>query len=411
MADHVASFSIGDDKEIKFSSYPKLRNWLENERDAWLWLGEDQFGTNFHSSAKNTITSLINQSIQLEENHENQQLKNQLVSHLNTLQNLIRSGQFVPSATSFGKFVLDLAKSDVESAADTLRVAATPRNQALPNDSGAQNGSFLFSLFRHGLGKRSLQANQQSISDTLKDIQSAKSNFDVAVDVRIAELDEIILAREKKVDQSTKSLAKLLADFRRNLRQEQLEIRQETKENTDEFLSTSKSEIDVFSKTLKDEMALQAPIEYWKNKRLWHRVGTALAASAFLVLLGLYFWQLFSFVKSFDGGILSFWERASSLGFSGLGVIAIVVAIALVLARVLYRLFASQLHLWNDASERVTMIQTYLALAERGHNKDEFMGALINRLFAPASDGVVKDDLGSVGPVDYFVKQAGKSNQ
>ena len=54
------------------------------------------------------------------------------------------------------------------------------------------------------------------------------------------------------------------------------------------------------------------------------------------------------------------------------------------------------------------MIQTYLALAQKGHAKEEFLGALLARLFSPSSDGVVKDDFSSVGPMDFVMKNFSK---
>ena len=99
-------------------------------------------------------------------------------------------------------------------------------------------------------------------------------------------------------------------------------------------------------------------------------------------------------------------EIPKKLGLEGVAVSIVLITIALIVSRIIYRLFASQLHLWNDSSERVTMIQTYLALSVKGHAKEEHMGALIQRLFAPASEGVVKDDLGPIGPIDAIIKKS-----
>lgn len=39
---------------------------------------------------------------------------------------------------------------------------------------------------------------------------------------------------------------------------------------------------------------------------------------------------------------------------------------------------------------------TYLALLQGGHTNEAHMQLVLERLFAPASDGIVKDDLGLV---------------
>ena len=56
-------------------------------------------------------------------------------------------------------------------------------------------------------------------------------------------------------------------------------------------------------------------------------------------------------------------------------------------------LFLSQLHLAADASERMTMVQTYLSLQESGRTfKDEDIRLVLNALFRPTSDGLIKND-------------------
>ena len=60
----------------------------------------------------------------------------------------------------------------------------------------------------------------------------------------------------------------------------------------------------------------------------------------------------------------------------------------------------SQLHLSNDADERVTMVNTYLALRQGGHANEQHMQVALERLFAPATDGMVKEDLGPVTSAD-----------
>jgi hypothetical protein len=76
------------------------------------------------------------------------------------------------------------------------------------------------------------------------------------------------------------------------------------------------------------------------------------------------------------------------------------IGIVVALARVLLRLAMSQLHLGNDADERVTMVNTYLALRQGGHADEGHIQIVLERLFAPATDGIVKEDLGPVTVAD-----------
>jgi Family of unknown function (DUF6161) len=61
--------------------------------------------------------------------------------------------------------------------------------------------------------------------------------------------------------------------------------------------------------------------------------------------------------------------------------------------RLLVRMFLSHTHLATDASERTTMVQTYLSLIEGGNlTSDEDRKLILQALFRPATDGLVKDE-------------------
>ena len=70
----------------------------------------------------------------------------------------------------------------------------------------------------------------------------------------------------------------------------------------------------------------------------------------------------------------------------------------------------SQLHLWNDAEERVTMVETYLALREGGAASDREMELALPALFRNSADGIVKDDVTPFTPLD-IVRNMNRPNR
>ncbi len=61
--------------------------------------------------------------------------------------------------------------------------------------------------------------------------------------------------------------------------------------------------------------------------------------------------------------------------------------------RLIVRMFLSHLHLATDAAERVVMTQTYLSLLDGKHlPNDEDRKLILQALFRPTSDGIVKDE-------------------
>jgi hypothetical protein len=77
--------------------------------------------------------------------------------------------------------------------------------------------------------------------------------------------------------------------------------------------------------------------------------------------------------------------------------------------RAFVRIFISNLHLENDAAERVTMAKTYLALLRDGSlPKDDSIGTILAALFRPTGDGIVKDEGLPPTAIEWLTKLGGK---
>ena len=93
-----------------------------------------------------------------------------------------------------------------------------------------------------------------------------------------------------------------------------------------------------------------------------------------------------------------------------LGVVAVSTFFGVWICRVLVKIFLTHIHLGNDAKERVTMIQTYLALLREGSGPNEEQRELIlQTLFRPSPTGLVKDDLTPPFLWEWVTKVKGSS--
>ncbi|MBL1435266.1 MAG: hypothetical protein COB08_003580 [Rhodobacteraceae bacterium] len=202
-------------------------------------------------------------------------------------------------------------------------------------------------------------------------------------------------------------MAATLGKHKSSTRQEQHELRQQTKDAVDPLILDLTKATTTIKETYESKMALQAPIQYWKDKAKSPKRATKWFAALFVLYSGLTLCLLISFIQSYGNGLQGFIASWSDVGVGAVAPFTGLIGLGMLFARILYRLFASQLHLWNDAHERVVMIQTYLSLAQQGHAKEAFLGALLQRLFSPSADGIVKSDLGAVGPTDALWKLLG----
>ena len=150
-----------------------------------------------------------------------------------------------------------------------------------------------------------------------------------------------------------------------------------------------KEEMESLRKTFREEIALRAPAEYWETKRTGHvRMswitgvlsfgGIAAAAS----VLGWFIHDLLRTAK--PGTPPETWRLA---------ILVLISVFAVWGVRLVVRMFLSHLHLSTDAAERVVMVRTYLSLLEgdRLASKEDRQ-LILQALFRPATDGIVKDE-------------------
>jgi hypothetical protein len=81
---------------------------------------------------------------------------------------------------------------------------------------------------------------------------------------------------------------------------------------------------------------------------------------------------------------------------------------AIWLLRILTRMFLSNVHQSSDASQRKTMVETYLALEEEGKLTEERRTMIIEAMFRPVTTEVVKEDETPSHPFGFVSKLVSK---
>ena len=185
---------------------------------------------------------------------------------------------------------------------------------------------------------------------------------------------------DKQASDSEKQITKQAADF---------EI----------MLNEANGKLTDFETTFKEDIALQSSVAYWTKKRKHHqKVMWWMAASTaiFAIATGLIFiWAANVYLD----------VTIDEVKLSQIGVLLAISTLGVWLTRLSAKIFISNLHLRTDADERVTMIQTYLALLAEGNGpKDGERQLILQTLFRSSSTGFIKDD----GPTTPFETLATK---
>lgn len=164
---------------------------------------------------------------------------------------------------------------------------------------------------------------------------------------------------------------------------------EEADKKLESFLEEQTKEIEHFKNAVQKELALQAPVKYWTDKKTRHENAQRTA----------YRWLCGLGVISAVGVALAGWKLVPFYGdiknvnllFSAL-VLVVITGMTWVVKTVM-RVYLTNIHLMHDAEERLAMINSYLALMKTEHPlQGDSLAPVLTALFRPASDGIVKDE-------------------
>lgn len=368
------------------TSYEELIHWIQDEQSFWTWTGQRNYG-----------------------NH--QQGQQEARSHLiNALTHATQAQQHVQSNPQHAQQQLDACRARIEDAflRQKLPHSSTPlakRVDAFRKEMGDQSASYFLAVIVSPQNGQS-QFQPQELSAWRGLIEGMLDRFQLVATIpkgrkQAAEqsFEQLRGEAEKLLDEKTTVYDALHRDYEvlagsiRTTASEhatEFDTAQQTRQAEFEKLSTEHQQgMESLRKAFREEMALRAPAEYWTAKRSGHRfwavITGALSFLGIAVAAGLIGWQVHDLLKNTPQGTTPETWR--------LAVLALIGIFTVWGLRLLVRMFLSHLHLLTDAGERIVMVQTYLSLLE-GNNLDskEDRQLILQALFRPASDGIVKDE-------------------
>jgi len=297
----------------------------------------------------------------------------------NLLNDCYNIRKFPHSSSALAKRIQEIAKRDVLEAHAYLFVflPQTAGYQFDARDNSSWRGFIEGLIERYGISTAPDEGYQAALSS----------------------LDELRIKMGKALEDRSKDIAglhreyeQLREDTKTTLLQHEDDMATFFKQNQDRhdkaFEEHTKN-LEAMQNAFREGMTLRAPVEYWESRQTHHEIRTKeVGRSVFGSMLGLgvcigglAYWVLSNL--STDGKPEAW--RVAVLGLIGaLGVWAI---------RLIVRIFLSHSHLATDAAERVTMVKTYLSLLEGDKMpSDDDRKLILQSLFRPAADGIVKDE-------------------
>jgi heme/copper-type cytochrome/quinol oxidase subunit 4 len=293
-----------------------------------------------------------------------------------------------------GKRMLGLMAEPVVALGYVFSVIADGHNQLFTQGNATTWRGFLLGLQdRHGVitdTEGRLDGEKEALGDLRAKAEDAITHRSLAAD-DLHRRYEALVADVALADEQQKQNFQVLLD---HVNQEHAKAQ-----------SAYATDMSDLKRAFKEAMALRGPVSYWRKKARKHRVqGRRQMVQSFRSLgglaIGLGLTAIWAFWTVNDKGVPDAWKVSVLILIAVLGIWA---------TRLLIRLWLSNAHLATDAEERVTMVQTYLALIEDGKmTKDEDRALVLTPLFRPAVDGLVKDE-GLPHPMLEILTRSGRN--
>lgn len=416
--------NLGDEGgSISWNSLEEVRAWINEQRTDWQWLSQQN--TNPTNNAWGVIVNALEGSrnnLQSAEQHagNEQHVANMKREAGQQLERLFSKSPWLLPNSSYRKYIFEIRETGRQVEAGLI--AAHLLGQDM---NGAPLSRVISALVEFELFSRGIKDRVRTESAALKRLVGDMTTLlDEHKQLKINQAAEFATLSTNVAEQTTKHETSF----------DEAQVARD--EAWSKKLEETAEELKQLNETYDTHMALAAPVSYWEGKRdkhsEWAKWSFVALTVCMLIFGGVLFWELHGVAKMIEDtrlaavassaanaklGSATAISPASStlsplldvLATWKIGAYILLVTLAFWFIRLLVRIFLSNIHLENDASERVTMAKTYLALIRDGSFEGkEHIGTILAALFRPTGDGIVKDEGLPPTAMEWLTKLSGK---
>jgi len=394
-------------------SHEDALKWIDELLQQWSWISQqrqhptDQAWQNIANqlnNAKKHLQQAQNELIQ----GQNQHVENRIASARTVLENYIRPNPWLLSNSSQRKFVEELRDSGKPLEAALIVCHWLKQDLGGPQINFIVGALLQWELYDRGIKDR-IKTENAALKRLVGEMQSSLTQYQEAERTQTSRFDEL---HDQLTEQSSNQQAAF--DSAQASRDELWEGQ----------LSRVQAELTTLKETYGKHMALAAPVDYWNTKRIKHGRWALVSFVAVVICMvaAAYFLHTelqsvgqtvtasktdaaASAAKAQTAGSTTIQALADSATTWHLGSFILLATLSFWFIRLLVRIFLSNLHLENDAAERVTMAKTYLALIRNDDlPKGDNINTVLAALFRPTGDGIVKDEGVPPTTLEWFTK-------
>lgn len=368
------------------STLSEVTAWIQREQGFWSWVNRGGRGGNHDQGLKQAINQLdqaLNNANQAPQHKDSnpQHYQAQIAGVASILQEVFVRQRLPQSSTPLAKRIEDYRKDAGDQAASFFAAVFVPPQQGhhfQPQELVGWRGLTEGLIERFGLTSAPQKGRKQAAEQSFEQLR--------------IRAEGLVGEKTTAYDALHRDYSALAASVNTtaNEQKTQFDAAQAARDGDfEKLVGEHKQEMENLRKTFREEIALRAPATYWEDKRKEHermsKVTGTLSFGGIACAAGVLGWLVHDLLRTAVPNTAPETWRVAMLVLIGL--------FAVWGVRLVVRIFLSHLHLATDAAERVVMARTYLSLLEGDRlasNEDRQL--ILQALFRPTSDGIVKDE-------------------
>lgn len=364
---------------LRPKSWDELIAWLKAEVDFWSWLNSPNNGG--HVAIVVTLITQVAQALSAAQSTKRQPdelSKHQALQECETLINKVFvKSEFPHSSTKLALQIKAYSDQEGSDSGSWYCAAFFPSNRQIAPTLFAQWKGFIQGI-NDRFSEQSFPSNGLAAAASAYEMLNSRINL--WHEQSVTEINTVI----ERLDNVSKRIDQLHRDQRKNY-----EVDCDSRvQKFNELTTEHASDMAQIRKTFKDEISLRAPVDYWTKKQVVHTWITGIFGVLSFAGIAAVAWIGSTQLKTVLA-VVAPDQKPDPLSIAALILIG---GFSLWGIRLLVRIFLSNLHLMTDAQERVVMVQTYLALLEGKSVDPADRSYVLQSLFRPTADGIVKDE-------------------
>lgn len=394
--DDVIRFSLGANGTFAFNSIEEVKSWFDAQKS-------------FHSDLlrqdrRNPIPGVVAESVERQYRQINiangpvtSWDKSVQTHFLQQIQTYFAADKLPTKESSRGKLLASMPPVSAAYALAWYLGINVPLNTESSAGLIGLVKAILAELGAEGIlnepAANALSALHDNWSQALDSAKQTKSKLKATFEHEIA-------AQRKATQEHKQQLSVTLEETKRQVDEQTARAEQSLAEK----LKNAEERLVAVEKTYDEKLALQSAVAYWGDKAVMHKQWSI-------------FWGLLVLFAGAAASQFIFHSVKETLHATRIAdaqlwqvtQLALVAVFGVWIMRLLVRLLLSNTHLHTDASERRTMMLTYLAMMrERQLPEDGSRKLILQALFRPSSTGIIKDDASPPFMAEWIRATVGK---